>query len=213
MRILYLSSIKDLTNVCNHFDKYPLQTTKYVHFILWCQVMDIIEKKEHLTELGFNKVLSIKSVFPRGLSAKFLEVYFKGKFLPIVKPVFEPSVLNLNPNWIVGFVQADGTFDLNYIRQFRMKLGYTCQPQFRVTQHERDLIVLKRIIESMGCGTIVRPSGYRDRYGISVASISYLVNVVIPLFEKYPLYGAKHKDFLDFRKGVYIIKDKGHLTP
>ena len=39
-----------------------------------------------------------------------------------------------------------------------MKLGYTCQPQFRVTQHERDLIVLKRIIESLGCGTIVKPA-------------------------------------------------------
>jgi hypothetical protein len=27
-----------------------------------------------------------------------------------------------------------------------MKLGYTCQPQFRVTQHERDLIVLKELL-------------------------------------------------------------------
>ena len=98
MYMYEISSIKSLLSVRKHFEEYPLQTTKYVHFILWCQVMDIIEKKEHLTELGFNKVLSIKSVFPRGLSAKFLEVYFKGKFLPIVKPVFEPSVLNLNPN-------------------------------------------------------------------------------------------------------------------
>jgi hypothetical protein len=55
-----------------------------------------------------------------------------------------------------------------------MKLGYTCQPQFRVTQHERDLIILKRIIESMGCGTIVRPPQDRDRYNISVANISDL---------------------------------------
>lgn len=94
-----------------------------------------------------------------------------------------------------------------------MKLGYTCQPQFRVTQHERDLIVLKRIIDSMGCGTIVKPSGIRDRYTISVSNTLDLVNIVIPLFEKYPLYGAKHSDFLDFCKGVYIIKDKGHLTP
>jgi hypothetical protein len=28
-------------------------------------------------------------------------------------------------------------------------------PQFRITQDERDLIVLKRIIESMGCGILV----------------------------------------------------------
>lgn len=54
----------------------------------------------------------------------------------------------------------------------------------------------------MGCGTIVKPApgyGDRDRYNISwapPANISDLVNIVIPLFEKYPLYGAKHKDFL-----------------
>lgn len=207
-----ISSIKSLVNVRKHFEEFPLQTTKYVHFKLWCQVMDILEKKEHLTKLGFNKVLSIKSLFPKGLSAKLLEVYSKEDITPIIKPVFEPSIIKLDHNWIAGFVQADGTFGLNYTKSPRMKLGYTCQPQFRVTQHERDLIVLKRIIDSMGCGTIVKPSGDRDRYTISVANISDLVNIVIPLFENYPLYGAKHKDFLDFCKGVYIIKDKGHLT-
>ena len=55
-----VSSIKSLVSVRKHFEEFPLQTTKYVHFKLWCQVMDIIEKKEHLTKLGFNKVLSIK---------------------------------------------------------------------------------------------------------------------------------------------------------
>lgn len=54
------------------------------------------------------------------------------------------------------------------------------KPQFRVTQHMRDLEVLKRIIESMGCGTIVNPSEGRDRYSISVANISDLVNIVLP---------------------------------
>ena len=34
-----------------------------------------------------------------------------------------------------------------------------------------------------------------------------------PLFKYYPIYGAKHLDFLDFCKGVYILKDKLHLTP
>ena len=93
-----ISSIKSLLSVRKHFEEYPLQTTKYFYFKLWCQFMDIIEKKEGFTKLGINKVLSIQYLFTRELSAKFLEVYFKGKFLPIVKPVFEPSVLNLNPN-------------------------------------------------------------------------------------------------------------------
>ena len=64
-----------------------------------------------------------------------------------------------------------------------MKLGYTCLLQFRITQHERDLTVLNRIVSTLGCGTLVKPTGDRDRYTISVGNISDLVNIVIPLFE------------------------------
>jgi LAGLIDADG endonuclease len=174
--------------------------------------MDIIESKEYLTKKGFIKVLSIKSVFPKGLSNKVLEFFSKENILFLKKPVFEPSKMPLNPYWITGFVQADGTFGLNYTKQVKMKLGYTFQPQFRITQHERDLIVLNRIIATMGCGVLVKPTGDRDRYNISVANLKDLVNIVIPIFEKYPLYGTKYLDFIDFCKGIQIIKNKGHLT-
>jgi len=40
-----ISSVKSLVYVKNHFEKYPLQTTKFVHYKLWCQVMNILEKK------------------------------------------------------------------------------------------------------------------------------------------------------------------------
>lgn len=187
-------------------------TTNFVYFKLWCQVMDILDKREHLTESGFYKILSIKSVFPKGLSVKLLELYPKEKIIPIIKPVFKPSNSRLNKYWIAGFAQADGTFGLNYSKQARMKLGYTCLPQFRITQHERDLTVLNRIVYTLGCGTLVKPTGDRDRYGISVGNISDLVNIVIPLFEEHLIYGAKYKDFLDFCRGIQIIKEKGHLT-
>lgn len=211
MHIYEISSIKSLNVVREHFEKYPLQTTKDVHFRLWCEVLDIIKKKEHLTPEGFRKILSIKSVFPKGLSSSLLDNY--PNIVPINKPVFVSPKDKLDPNWIVGFAQADGTFGLNYIKQARMTLGFTCQPQFRITQHERDLIVLNRIIESMGCGTIVKPSGDRDRYTISVANLKDLITITIPLFQTHTIYGAKYEDFLDFCKGVFLLKDKAHLTP
>jgi LAGLIDADG endonuclease len=151
----------------------------------------------------------------------------RGVVIPINKPEFLPKTNLLNPHWIAGFVQADGTFGLNFTNQVKMKLGFTgsaSQPQFRVTQHERgggsalpsgrarDLMVLKRIISTMGCGKIVNPSSGRDRYDISVANIKDIAGIVIPFFEKYPMYGAKNLDFLSFCKGISIIKNKGHLT-
>lgn len=208
-----VSSLKALLEVRKHFEEFPLQTTKFVHFKLWCLAMDIINKKEHLTESGFYKILSIKSVFPKGLSPKLLELHPREKFISLIKPEFEPSKeVALDKYWITGFAQADGTFGLNYSKVTRMKLGYTCLPQFRITQHERDLTVLIRIISTLGCGTLVKPTGDRDRYTVSVANISAIVNIIIPLFEECPIYGAKYKDFLDFCKGIHIIKEKRHLT-
>jgi hypothetical protein len=64
----------------------------------------------------------------------------------------------------------------------------------------------------MGCGTLVKPGLDRDRYGTSVANMKDILTIVIPFFEKYPLYGAKYLDYKDFCKGVFIMKNKGHLT-
>jgi hypothetical protein len=118
-----ISAVNSLNIVKEHFENYPLQTTKSLHFKLWCEVLEIIKKKEHLTEEGFIKILTIKAVFPRGLSSSLFEFY--PNIVPINKPVFVPSEEKLDPNWIVGFTQADGTFGLNYIKQSRIKLGYT----------------------------------------------------------------------------------------
>lgn len=93
-----------------------------------------------------------------------------------------------------------------------MRLGYTCQPQFRISQHERDLVLLQRILLALNCGNIVPPSPGRDRYGTSVANIKLLSSQIIPFFNKYPIYGAKLLDFQDFSQGVDIINKKGHLT-
>jgi hypothetical protein len=174
------------------------------------------------------KILAIRAVFPKGLSSLVLaafpnqNIYFLYILIyiyyiyinlnPIIKPEFISDSPPLHPHWIAGFTQADGTFALNITKQVRMKVGYTAQPQFRICQHERDLGVLKIIIFTMGCGVIVQPYEGRDRYSTSVSNITELSTIVIPFFQKYPLYGAKGLDFQDFAEGIAIREKKGHLT-
>ena len=209
MYVYEVTSLKALHIIKNHFEKYPLETSKYIHFILWFEIISLLERKTHFQYDGFMKILGIISVFPtskRGLSRKAPETKGLSKsvseahpnVVPIKKPEHIPGKILLNPYWIAGFVQADGTFGLNYIKSKRMKLGYTCQPQFRITQHERDLVVLERIIQTLGCGNIVKPSSGRDRYDISVANIKDISTIVIPFFQDYSLYGAKYLDFQSF---------------
>lgn len=166
--------------------------------------------KEHLTEIGFNRLLSIKSVFSKGLSDTIKEIY--PDVIPIEKPQHKVSSSLLDPYWITGFVQADGSFSLGYSKNNRRKLGYSIQPMFRVTQHERDLIVLQRIIETLGCGKLFGPYSGRDRYDISILNLKDITDIIIPFFIKYPMYGAKSLDFNSFCLGVSIILRKEHLT-
>jgi hypothetical protein len=172
--------------------------------------MDMIENKEHLTKQGFLKILSIKNVFPKGLSNKITELYPNVELYD--KPKFKFNINPLNPYWIAGFVQADATFGLNITKQSKMTLGYTSQSQFRITQHYRDIFVLKKIIQTLKCENLVRPSINRNEFNISVANLKDLTDIIIPFFENYSLYGAKLLDFNDFCKGIYIIGNKGHLN-
>lgn len=49
-RVTYsVSSLKDLTWIIDHFEKYPLITQKKADFILWKQVIELMKNKEHFT--------------------------------------------------------------------------------------------------------------------------------------------------------------------
>lgn len=208
--IYKVRSLKELHIIKNHFSKYSLQSTKHIHFLLWCRVFDIIENKKHRHYEGFMEILNIKAVFPKGLSKSILEAH--PNVVPVVKDEFKPLNTPLEPLWISGFVVADATFGLGYGASSDYKLGYGCDPSFRISQHVKDKILLERIILTLGCGKIRGPYSGRDVCDVSVKGIKDISEKIIPFFNKHPLQGAKSLDFQSFSLGISIIKNKGHLT-
>ena len=87
-----------------------------------------------------------------------------------------------------GVYSSWRSFGLNYYKAQGMHLGYTCKPQFRITQYERDLIVLKRIIEYLGCGNLIHISKTKQEWGIYVSNRSHLVDIIMPFFQQHPIY-------------------------
>lgn len=76
-----VKSIKDLKVIINFFDKFPLKTKKKrADFILFKYVVELVIRKEHLTEEGFRKISVIKASMNKGL----LSYYLKEKFPDIV---------------------------------------------------------------------------------------------------------------------------------
>ena len=46
--------------VINYFDHFNLLSSKYVNYLKWRKVYRLIQKKEHLTKKGIDKILKIK---------------------------------------------------------------------------------------------------------------------------------------------------------
>ena len=55
-RIVFSNLIKINKYIIPHFKKYPLMNRKELEFMIWCQIIKMIEKKEHLTIEGLNKI-------------------------------------------------------------------------------------------------------------------------------------------------------------
>ena len=58
---LRVESIKDLPLIIDHFDKYSLITQKRADFELFKRVVDIMDRKGHLTSDGLQEIVNIRA--------------------------------------------------------------------------------------------------------------------------------------------------------
>jgi hypothetical protein len=81
-----VNTLNGLKVIINHFDKYPLITQKRANFELFKQVVDLMNRKEHVTKEGLQQIINIRASTNLGLSDK-LKTYFAN-----TKPVSIPAV-------------------------------------------------------------------------------------------------------------------------
>ena len=204
-----VTKLSDLINIIiPHFENYPLQSAKKLDFELWTQCIEIMANKEHLTESGLNKIVSMKSILNKGLNEN-LKVHFTEVTVQIKKPLVE-SPSNLSPHWVAGFVTGEGCFLIN-IYKAKTKLGFAVALVFQVTQHNRDIELMKSLISFFDCGRYALRSS-KKHGDFLVSTFNDINDKIIPFFQKYEILGIKGNDFTDFCKAAEIIKAKGYLT-
>ena len=118
--------------------------------------------------------------------------------------------MNLEAQWIVGFVDGEGCFHVGINKHPDMKVGYQVLPEFTVVQHERDIQVLHALKSYFGCG-VVR-SNHGDRMAYRVRGQQHLLQYIIPFFEKHKLKTKKGIEFRKFRRVLLMMQDGLHLT-
>jgi hypothetical protein len=108
----------------------------------------------------------------------------------------------LDPWWIVGFVDGEGSFLVSTFRNETCKSGKQTLFEFVVTQGEESREAMKSIKDFFNCGGIYinhrHDNHHHDLLRYCVRNQKDLKWVIIPFFKKYPLKTTKRNQFNEF---------------
>ncbi len=127
---------------------------------------------------------------------------------------------NLNPDYILGVVDGEGSFTV-YIRNpdisKNVKRRVVVEPKFYIKLIERDKDILEAFKDYFGCGSVYFQKdtrlNHQNCYRYEVYNRHDLEKVIIPFFKKNKLkFVSKRTDFEIFCKIMEGISQGSHLT-
>ena len=149
-----------------------------------------------------NKVLS-KSLFR----------YYSTKVVPTDTSQIKES--KLDPNFVSGFVDGEGSFSVTFIKDKYYKSGWQIKTSFSIGLHKKDLSILELIKKFFGVG-VIKPHS-KDSVQYRITSVKDLMEVIIPHLEKFPLISKKKAEMGKSRieyLGLIIEKGNGlNMSP
>jgi hypothetical protein len=178
-------------------------------YILFKQVVELMNRGEHLTTSGLLKIINLKASraplleghvsYPNlcrgshmklnwGLSPKLREEW--KNVTPVIRPSVLPTIIK-DKQWLIGFVdppegrqQSSGEGSFQIITQKRQDKIWVSL-MFTISQHIRDKVLMENMVKYLGCGRYY-PTGTRKEGAFIVSNKKEILNIIIPLFHKYP---------------------------
>ena len=115
----------------------------------------------------------------------------------------------LDPSYVTGFTDGEGSFILTIIKDNKYKLGWRVACRFVISLHKKDLILLNSIKNFFNTGNVFLAGKDASQY--RVESLKGL-DIIVNHFDKYPLKTKKQADYILFKLAYNLIKSKSHLT-
>nr|YP_009945125.1 LAGLIDADG endonuclease [Monilinia laxa]QOE17489.1 LAGLIDADG endonuclease [Monilinia laxa]QYB19906.1 LAGLIDADG endonuclease [Monilinia laxa]QYB19991.1 LAGLIDADG endonuclease [Monilinia laxa]QYB20083.1 LAGLIDADG endonuclease [Monilinia laxa]QYB20234.1 LAGLIDADG endonuclease [Monilinia laxa] len=177
------------------FDKYPLNTSKYLDYICFKKAFILYDEKEKLTEELISQILELK----HEMNTKRLDFS-----MPINYQIL------ISKSWLLGFIEGDGSFSL---------ARNTMEPVFSIKLTEKQLPVLIKIKEYLGnnlgldfysihklkCSQIITISSEKaignskSLVTLMIKNVHLLNNYLIPYLSCEVFRTKKGQDFIDLK--------------
>jgi hypothetical protein len=187
-------------------------TLKNKDYLVFKNIVLLMEKGEHKSLSGLLKIFSLRAILNKGLPS-----FIKAEY-PNITPAVEPELKlsnYLNSHWLSGFITAEGSFFISiYSVSYgleKRKAGYAVSLVFSLSQDLRDLELLNRLVNYLGCG-IVREHPNRNTAELIITKNEDINLKLIKFLIKFPLSGVKLLDFERFKQVSFLIENKMHLT-
>ena len=104
----------------------------------------------------------------------------------------------MNPYYISGLVQADGSFFVAHEKRASSKFGLRFRPKFSLTLHLNSIQALhgvKKYFHNVGK---IYLNQKKQAAEFVISSPDEILAEIIPHFTKYPLYAGKREAFTSF---------------
>ena len=200
--IFYCENVKDIT-MDNQQETFTIlgilrDYTREIIVLLWLRYSPIFFNDMNYTLYNFMSVN--KSLKKKNLSTS------SRAYAVQTRP---QNSHKLDPNWVTGFVDAEGCFSVIIDTSSNPK--GKVRISFEINLHEKDQDILYEIKAFFGVGSIYHRSD-RKKSIFRVTNINFINDFIIPHFRNYPLISKKHLDFVSWSKVVDIILNKEHST-
>lgn len=191
------------------FDLYPVRSGKLISYLKFKQVVEMMELKEHLTAEGLAQIIEISydmNLVSQRKPERKLELLKLIGFeqgVTVKNPII-PIVPSMDPHFVSGLTEGDGTFFISFRANRRIVASYT------VIQESSSKGVLTELTEFFNCGAVYDLPSAASRF--QVQSLDKLINHVIPHFSEFPLHSVKKEHFEIFSQVCHLLKARVHKT-
>lgn len=202
-----LTKKNDLHKIFSIFDKYPLNTSKNLNYLMFKKGYELYYNSE---DSMHNKISEIFNLINQ-MNKK--RVYFK-------QP--EGHRINITPYWLLGFVEGEGYFSVS-LKTHRIEFGLgqteseidvikairefilSLPGKFRITRSDTNVCILS--IDKKAKNENSKPMAK-----IAIHKTDFIKNVLVPFFDNLTWLSNKKLDYEDW-KLILNIKIQGkHFT-
>ena len=195
-----VTRLKDIAQLINIFDKYPLQGSKWLNYRDFVLAFELYTNSNQSSN-ALKEIAELKNNMNR-------------LRLDYTKP--KDKIINITSYWLLGFIEGEGCFSINRHNNYRL--------DFSLSQSSTNSELMKSIkvyLENIS-GT---EGNYTNAFGISevrsnnpnhesttrieTTRISYISDVFIPFLESLTWQSKKYLDFQDW-KNILKLKEQGH---